>query len=238
MNKTISWILLLFALFFKSSFADVERTIKIYSPNNSITKVLFNLAEVASSSGGLPVCVSFSTKKEIKENILDGKTVDLIITDDYEFLRELHSLGILDLSKIVELFYERLVYIPLKAKNSEANLNSTEKIIFFKTSKEDVDITDNNANKIPSILIQSTNVCKEIDSLLGSYQNSKEYIILKQSIAKKCDLKYSAFFDDLYNLYYIATIKNPELSLSEKTLEFFKNSKKSHEVIRGNGYNI
>ena len=238
MNKPISWILLLFALFFTNSFAHAERTIKIYSPSNSITKVLFNLAEVASSSGGLPVCVSFSTKKEIKENILKEQRVDLIVTDDYEFLRELDSLGVLDLSKIVELFYERLVYIPLKAKNSEAVWNSTGKMIFFKTSKEDIDITDNNANKIPSVLIQSTNVCKEIDSLLEFYQNSKEYIILKQSIAKKCDLKHSAFFDDLYNLYYIATIKNPEFSLSEKTLEFFKNSKKSHEVIRGNGYNI
>jgi ABC-type molybdate transport system substrate-binding protein len=215
-----------------------RENIKIYNSNSSISKVVFNIAEVASSETTVPINVSFQAEKVILEKISGGEKVDLLITDSYELLKDLKELGFIDFSETSELFFDRLVFISFSRNEKTENFETQEsEAIFFKTSMEDKEIINDRAEKIPSVLIDSSNVCKKINSLRVLYENSYQYLIIKESVAKKCEFYYSGFFDNLYNLYYIAIVKNENFNKTKKTFDFLENSDKIKEIIKNNGYN-
>jgi hypothetical protein len=200
--------------------------IKIYTNNPSIIKLLFNFAEVISYENKLPISIGIEEKNKIKSNILAGR-IDILVTDDYVFIKELEAFEI----TTFEGFYDRLIYI-----SSKDNDKVKKPTLFLKTSKEDKDIFDNSAKLIPSIFVSSLNLCKQIGFMIELYEPSFEKIIIKESVAKKCNLKFQTAFDNLYNLYYIVAINGKDDRNLQKIVDTFQASEKIKQIIKENGY--
>ncbi len=187
--------------------------------------------------------VEFLSKKAILTDIKSTKKedvikemVDLLITDNYDLLRDLKSGGFINFIHVAEAFYDKLVYIPITDDTTDEDRKIIGEAIFFKTSITDKEIIDSLARKVPSVFIQSSNVCKQINALKMLYSISYNYLIVKESVAKKCDFSSTAFFDNLYNLYYVAIIVTNNFQLAKKTFDFLGSSKRIKEIIRQNGY--
>jgi hypothetical protein len=211
--------------------------IKAYSTNNDISKVLFNIIEVLAMDYGTSMNLSFKTGNEIIKDLELGEKLDLIITDDYDLLLELKTAGFVNFLNVGEIFYDKLVYVRIDDSSSipEERIQM-ENSIFFKTYKYDKEIIDTSLSKIPSVLIESTNICKKINSIKTLYKESYKYLIVKSSVAKKCDFKPVAFFDNLYNLYYIVVVVTDNFVSAKETLDYITTHKKIKEIIKQNGY--
>jgi hypothetical protein len=214
------------------AFAETEREerVKIYTNENSIIKVLFNMAEITTFETKIPINVAIEERDIITQKILNGDKIDILITEDYSLLEELRDIGVLNFSFVSEIFYDRLTLVPLQTKDF------SQPVIFFKTQKRDKDVFDNNANKLPSVFISAPNLCRKLNSVIELYSNSYEGIVVKESIAQKCDLPFQNAFDNLYSLYYIAIITGGNFANSKRVNDFFENSPKIKSVIRKNGY--
>jgi hypothetical protein len=193
--------------------------------------VLFNIAEIATLETKIPTSIAVDNIEKIKKKILDSEGIDILITEDYSIIEELRDMGMINLSFVGEVFYDRLTYIPLQSLT-----NSRKPLIFFKTQNLDKEIFDNEGSQFPSISINSSNICKKIHSMIELYSERYETIIIRESIARKCDLPFQTSFDNLYSLYYIAVINGTNFVNSRKIANFFINSPKSKAMIRKNGY--
>lgn len=230
---------IVFTLIFFNCFAylnaNKEQKMILYASANSPSKLIFNISEVLTSNYGMQTSVKFVSNQEILPNLLKGKRVDIVITESYDLLQDLKENQFINFSFVSEVFFDKLVYVPLKNHDQIENRKET---IFFKTSPDDGDIIDNYAEKIPSILISSTsNICRKINTLRILYEETYRNIIVKESIAKKCDLFYFGFFNDLYNVYYMAIIVNNNFYHTKRIIDLFENSIAIKALIKNHGYN-
>lgn len=235
MVKLLVGFLLSFSLCFGYTEISKENKIVIYSSQNSQAKLMFNISEALANNHGMQTQTKFINEKEIFEKLIKGERIDIIITESYELLQELKEAKFINFSFVSEVFFDRLVYIPLKERDMLED-NVKQEAIFFKTSHEDKDVIDNFAEKIPSVLITSNNICKRINSLRNIYVESYKYIIIKESVAKKCDLFYSGFFNNLYNVYYLAVVVNNNFYYTKKIIDLFENSFDVKSIIKNHGY--
>ena len=212
-----------------------ENKIIIHSSETSPSKLIFNVAETLASNHGMQIGIKFTNDEEILEKLTKGERVDIIITESYEMLQSLNENKFINFSFVSEVFFDRLVYVPLREKNANENKVKLE-AIFFKTSENDKDVIDNFAEKIPSVLITSSNICKRINNLRAIYAESYRSIIIKESIAKRCDLFYSGFFNDLYTVYYLAVIINNNFHYTKRIIDLFEHSFHIKSIIKNHGY--
>ena len=230
---------ILFLLVFTGCFAYTqevrENKIIIHSSETSPSKLIFNVAETLASNHGVQIGIKFTNDDEVLQKLIGGERVDIIITESYELLQSLNENKFINFSFVSEVFFDRLVYVPLKEKNANENKVKLE-AVFFKTSENDKDVIDNFAEKIPSVLITSNNICKRINNLRTIYAESYRSIIIKESVAKRCDLFYSGFFNDLYTVYYLAVIVNNNFHYTKRIIDLFENSLHIKSIIKDHGY--
>lgn len=240
-NITLILIFHFFVVFYSSNAAKTynsgEGRTKIYISNKSVSPIMFQMIENISSNLNIQISTTIEESEEnIYEKIQLGNKGGILITDSYELLKKLKDDGTIQFAYTSEIFYEKLVYIPTRSSENLAE-ESLKDAIFLKTSKREKDIIDNFTNKLPSILIESANICKKIDTMQTLYEYSHSKIILKESIARKCRIKTIGSFDDIYSLYYMAILATNNFNTSKKVFDFIENSKTIKEIIKRNGYN-
>ena len=101
----MSCLKFLFLLIFFSNFAfagsydkfEKQSGVRVVNSNKSISKIIFNMSEVVSSETNVPISISFEKDENIVAKVLSNEKIDLIIVDNYDILKELKELDLINL---------------------------------------------------------------------------------------------------------------------------------------------
>ncbi len=231
MNKIFKLLLIYFVLL-KTSIASenhLDDRVKIYTNETEMTKTIFNIIEFASSKSKIPIYLKVGDFQFI-ENSLEKEKVDILITQNYKIIEDLIKQNLVSKKLASEFAFDKLTFIPLNSLNNSS--------IFFKTSPLDGDIFEEGQIAIPSKFLQSSNLCNTIQRQIENDEKFYSKIIIKISIAKKCELPYQGSFNDMYNVYYIAVINGHNLIKSEEIFNIITKSIEVKKIIQKNGFGI
>lgn len=230
------FLVILISFFYHNNYvlATVQNNVKFFIYNQELSKTIFSIAEALSFEADFQSSVYFVKDKSNANKALVKFSKDIgyiIITDDYNLLIKLREEGMINFAYTHILFYDKLVYSVFK--NDLSILPNT---VFYNLSKHESDLFDLSGNKIKSSLLNLEGACKQIE--LERDLNKYTKVILRQSIAKKCNFKIESQFDDRRLIYYVAIVMEGNFTRAKKVFDFLVNSDTVKEIIQQNGYAI